>query len=147
VVVAHVDPAAPSTVFQNEWYHLFVAIYRTNLQISVLSSDINNPPQWEYIAQLSTRKGAETWRLTKGNTRNSSHPGRRVRKGQAGTEELRQGMIHYRTLFEELVGEPGMVNAQVASYNPVKVQKAFLNVETQKTVMHTFLESWGNVVG
>jgi hypothetical protein len=24
-------------------------------------------------------------------------------------------MIHYRTLFEELVGEPGMVNAQVAS--------------------------------
>jgi hypothetical protein len=56
-------------------------------------------------------------------------------------------MIHYRTLFEELVGEPGMVNAQVASYNPVKVQKAFLNVETQKTVMHTFLESWGNVVG
>jgi len=36
-------------------------------------------------------------------------------KGQAGTEELRQGMIHYRTLFEELVGEPAMVNAQVAS--------------------------------
>jgi len=36
-------------------------------------------------------------------------------KGQAGTEELRQGMIHHRTLFEELVGEPGMVNAQVAS--------------------------------
>jgi hypothetical protein len=24
-------------------------------------------------------------------------------------------MIHYRTLFEELVGEPAMVNAQVAS--------------------------------
>jgi hypothetical protein len=29
-------------------------------------------------------------------------------KGQAGTEELRQGMIHYRTLFEELVGQSGM---------------------------------------
>lgn len=27
-------------------------------------------------------------------------------KGQASTEELRQAMIHYRTLFEELVGEP-----------------------------------------
>jgi len=30
----------------------------------------------------------------------------RQRKGQASTEELRQAMIHYRTLFEELVSEP-----------------------------------------
>jgi hypothetical protein len=29
--------------------------------------------------------------------------------GQASTEELRQAMIHYRTLFEELVGEPEMM--------------------------------------
>jgi hypothetical protein len=27
-------------------------------------------------------------------------------KGQASTEELRQAMVHYRTLFEELVSEP-----------------------------------------
>jgi hypothetical protein len=27
-------------------------------------------------------------------------------KGQASTEDLRQAMIHYRTLFEELVSEP-----------------------------------------
>jgi hypothetical protein len=27
-------------------------------------------------------------------------------RGQANTEELRQAMVHYRTLFEELVGEP-----------------------------------------
>jgi hypothetical protein len=27
-------------------------------------------------------------------------------RGQANTEELRQAMIHYRTLFEELVSEP-----------------------------------------
>lgn len=27
-------------------------------------------------------------------------------KGQAGTEDLRQAMIHYRALFEDLVGEP-----------------------------------------
>jgi hypothetical protein len=27
-------------------------------------------------------------------------------RGQASTEDLRQAMIHYRTLFEELVGEP-----------------------------------------
>jgi hypothetical protein len=27
-------------------------------------------------------------------------------KGQASTEDLRQAMIHYRTLFEELVAEP-----------------------------------------
>ena len=30
----------------------------------------------------------------------------RQTRGQASTEELRQAMIHYRTLFEELVGEP-----------------------------------------
>jgi hypothetical protein len=30
----------------------------------------------------------------------------RQTKGQASTEELRQAMIHYRTLFEELVSEP-----------------------------------------
>jgi sensor domain CHASE-containing protein len=30
-------------------------------------------------------------------------------RGQASTEELRQAMIHYRTLFEELVGEPEAV--------------------------------------
>jgi hypothetical protein len=26
-------------------------------------------------------------------------------QGQASTEDLRQAMIHYRTLFEELIGE------------------------------------------
>jgi len=30
----------------------------------------------------------------------------RQTNGQANTEDLRQAMIHYRTLFEELVGEP-----------------------------------------
>jgi hypothetical protein len=35
--------------------------------------------------------------------------------GQASTEELRQAMIHYRTLFDELVGEPEMVRAAAAS--------------------------------
>jgi hypothetical protein len=27
-------------------------------------------------------------------------------QGKAGTEDLRQAMIHYRELFEDLVGEP-----------------------------------------
>jgi hypothetical protein len=35
--------------------------------------------------------------------------------GQASTEELRQAMIHYRTLFEELVGEPELARAKSAS--------------------------------
>ena len=38
-----------------------------------------------------------------------------VRNGQASTEELRQAMIHYRTLFDELVGEPEMARAKAAS--------------------------------
>jgi hypothetical protein len=38
----------------------------------------------------------------------------RQTQGQAGTEELRQAMIHYRTLFEELVGEPEMARAKAA---------------------------------
>ena len=32
-------------------------------------------------------------------------------KGQASTEDLRQAMIHYRTLFEELVAEPDVAAA------------------------------------
>jgi hypothetical protein len=34
----------------------------------------------------------------------------RQTQGQASTEDLRQAMIHYRTLFEELVGEPKAVH-------------------------------------
>ena len=34
--------------------------------------------------------------------------------GQATTEDLRQAMIHYRKLFDELVGEPEMARAAVA---------------------------------
>jgi hypothetical protein len=36
-------------------------------------------------------------------------------QGQASTEDLRQAMIHYRTLFVELVGEPEMASAKAAS--------------------------------
>lgn len=34
-------------------------------------------------------------------------------KGQASTEDLRQAMIHYRTLFTDLVGEPDTPSAGV----------------------------------
>ncbi len=39
----------------------------------------------------------------------------RQTQGQANTEDLRQAMIHYRTLFEELVGEPEVARAKTAS--------------------------------
>jgi hypothetical protein len=32
-------------------------------------------------------------------------------RGQANTEDLRQAMIHFRTLFEELVGPPEIARA------------------------------------
>lgn len=32
-------------------------------------------------------------------------------RGRASTEDMRQAMIHYRTLFAELVGEPAMSSA------------------------------------
>jgi hypothetical protein len=35
-------------------------------------------------------------------------------QGQASTEDLRQAMIHYRTLFDELVNEPEMAGAKAA---------------------------------
>ncbi len=35
--------------------------------------------------------------------------------GQANTEDLRQAMVHYRTLFEELVNEPEIPVAKAAS--------------------------------
>ena len=39
----------------------------------------------------------------------------RQTRGQASTEDLRQAMIHFRTLFEELVGEPEIARAKAAS--------------------------------
>ena len=36
-------------------------------------------------------------------------------RGQASTEDLRQAMIHYRTLFEELVGAPELAHAKTAA--------------------------------
>ena len=35
--------------------------------------------------------------------------------GQATTEDLRRAMIHYRTLFDELVGEPVLARAKAAA--------------------------------
>jgi hypothetical protein len=39
----------------------------------------------------------------------------RQTQGQADTEDLRKAMIHYRTLFEELVAEPDILAARAAS--------------------------------
>ena len=39
----------------------------------------------------------------------------RQSRGHANTEELRQAMIHYRTLFDELVAEPELARAKTAS--------------------------------
>ncbi|MGA2717544.1 MAG: hypothetical protein ABSF78_01150 [Candidatus Acidiferrales bacterium] len=36
-------------------------------------------------------------------------------RGQASTEELRQAMIHYRTLFDQLAAEPELARAKAAS--------------------------------
>jgi len=36
-------------------------------------------------------------------------------KGESNTEELRQAMVHYRTLFEELVNQPDLAAAKTAS--------------------------------
>lgn len=39
----------------------------------------------------------------------------RQTRGQASTEDLRQAMVHYRTLFDELVNEPEVPLAKAAS--------------------------------
>ncbi len=36
-------------------------------------------------------------------------------QGKATTEELRQAMLHYRALFDELMGEPERVRTRTAS--------------------------------
>ncbi len=38
-------------------------------------------------------------------------------KGQASTEDLRQAIIHYRTLFEELVGKEEMAGEKAAPFH------------------------------
>jgi hypothetical protein len=35
--------------------------------------------------------------------------------GHASTEDLRQAMIHFRTLFEDLAGEPKLAHVRAAS--------------------------------
>jgi len=49
------------------------------------------------------------------NYRTAHETALRQTRGQASTEELRQAMVHYRTLFEELVNEPEMLSTKVAS--------------------------------
>ena len=49
------------------------------------------------------------------NYRSAHNIAGRQSSGQASTEDLRMAMIHYRTLFEELVGEPELVRAKAAS--------------------------------
>lgn len=49
------------------------------------------------------------------NYRNAHAIALRQMRGEANTEELRQAMVHYRTLFEELVNEPDVAAAKVAS--------------------------------
>ena len=49
------------------------------------------------------------------NYRTAHETALRQARGEASTEELRQAMIQYRTLFEELVNEPEMPLAKVAS--------------------------------
>ena len=39
----------------------------------------------------------------------------RHKKGEAGTEDLRKAMIHYRGLFEDLVAEPALVDSKSAA--------------------------------
>ena len=49
------------------------------------------------------------------NYRTAHETALRQTRGQASTEELRQAMVHYRTLFEELVNEPEMPLTKAAS--------------------------------
>src|SRR6185369_3007683 len=46
----------------------------------------------------------------------------RQTQGQANTDDLRQAMIHYRTLFEDLVGEPEVARAKTAARTQVAQQ-------------------------
>ena len=39
----------------------------------------------------------------------------RQMQGQANTEDLRRAMVHYRTLFDELVSEPAIAASKAAS--------------------------------
>jgi len=53
--------------------------------------------------------------LVLANYRSAHEIALRQTRGQASTEELRQAMIHYRTLFDELAAEPELARAKAAS--------------------------------
>jgi len=70
----------------------------------------------------------------------------RQSRGQANTEDLRQAMIHYRTLFEELVGEPRRRVRRPLRRLGLKSRKHFGPQRTQETVMSTSLVGWEKLV-
>ncbi len=53
--------------------------------------------------------------LVRENYRSAHEVALRQAGGKASTEELRQAMVHYRTLFDELVGEPARPLTKAAS--------------------------------
>jgi hypothetical protein len=51
---------------------------------------------------------------TVGNYRSAHNIVLRHGKGQASTEDLRQAMVHFRSLFDELLGAPAVTHKEVA---------------------------------
>jgi hypothetical protein len=51
---------------------------------------------------------------TVGNYRSAHNIVLRHGKGQASTEDLRQAMVHFRSLFDELLGTPAVTHKEVA---------------------------------
>jgi hypothetical protein len=61
----------------------------------------------------------------------------RQMKGQANTEDLRQAMVHYRTLFDELVSEPKAMKAGVINSSLLENQITECNRENNVRVKNT----------
>lgn len=109
----HVQPLAPAdrSRFEESWRKLQVRFVDspagTVAEADQLLGDVMSSRGYP-VAQFDQRAAdiSVDHPVVLANYRAAHEIALRQAKGQASTEELRQAMIHYRTLFEELVSAP-----------------------------------------
>lgn len=112
----HLQPLAPGdrTRFEDSWHRIQARFVDSPagavLEADQLLGDVMS--KCGYPVSDFEQRAADIsvdHPLVLANYRTAHEIALRQTKGQASTEDLRQAMIHYRSLFEELVSEPALV--------------------------------------
>ncbi|MFG1855257.1 hypothetical protein ACGFJT_25745 [Actinomadura geliboluensis] len=108
-----------------------VAVEQADGLVTVVMGERGYPTHGfeEKVAHLSVEHGR-----TMEHYRRAHAIGGRAASREASTEELRQAMVHYRALFEELLGTPGRERAgRHAADGPAPAPEAPASTETPRS--------------